>query len=78
MVVVLGFLAAGQISGATDLVLTLGRIIFMGVTLGAVSFLASKTIRSKLLGDLSDNKHAFFIQGLAWAFLFIAVCYQLD
>jgi Kef-type K+ transport system membrane component KefB len=73
MVVVLGFLAAGQISGATDLVLTLGRIIFMGVALGAVSFLASKTIESKLLGDLSDNKHAFFIQGLAWAFLFIAM-----
>lgn len=71
MVVVLGFLTAGQISGATDLVLTLGRIIFIGVALGAVSFVASKTIESKLLGDLSNNKHAFFIQGLAWAFLFL-------
>lgn len=73
MVVVLGFLAAGQISGPTDLVLTLGRIIFMGVALGTVSFLASKTIESQLLGNLSNNKHAFFIQGVAWAFLFIAL-----
>lgn len=73
MVVVLGFLAAGQISGITDLFFTLGRIIFMGTTLGAVSFLASKKVESRLLGDLSNNKHAFFIQGLAWAFLFIAL-----
>lgn len=73
MVVVLGFLAAGQISGATDLIFTLGRIILMGVILGAASFLASKAIESKLLEDLSDNKHAFFIQGLAWAFLFISL-----
>jgi Kef-type K+ transport system membrane component KefB len=73
MVVVLGFLAAGQISGATDLVLTLGRIITMGLILGAASFAASKTVEGKLLEDLSDNKHAFFIQGLAWAFLFIAL-----
>jgi len=73
MVVVLGFLAAGQISGATDLVVTLGRIIFLGAVLGTASFLASKTIEAKLLGDLADNKHAFFIQGLAWAFLFISL-----
>jgi len=73
MVVVLGFLAAGQISGATDLVVTLGRIIFLGGTLAVLSFLASKTIESKLLGDLANNKHAFFIQGLGWAFLFIAL-----
>jgi Kef-type K+ transport system membrane component KefB len=73
MVVVLGFLAAGQISGATDLVFTLGRIILMGVILGGASFLASKSIESKLLGNLSNNKHAFFIQGVAWAFLFIAL-----
>ena len=73
MVVVLGFLAAGQISGPTDLVLTLGKIIFLGLTLGTVSFLASKTVESKLLGDLANNKHAFFIQGLGWAFLFIAL-----
>ena len=73
MVVVLGFLAAGQISGPSDLVITLGRILFMGLALGAVSFLASKTVESRLLGDLSNNKHAFFIQGLAWAFLFISL-----
>ena len=73
MVVVLGFLAAGEISGGTDLVKTLGKIIFMGLTLGTVSFLASKSIESKLLGDLSNNKHAFLIQGLAWAFLFISL-----
>lgn len=73
MVVVLGFLAAGEISGGADLVRTLGRIIFMGLTLAAVSFLASKSIESKLLGDLSNNKHAFLIQGLAWAFLFISL-----
>jgi len=73
MVVVLGFLAAGQISGPTDLVLTLGKIIFLGLALGSLSFLASKTVESKLLRGLTDNKHAFFIQGLGWAFLFIAL-----
>lgn len=73
MVVVLGFLAAGQISGPSDLVFTLGRIISMGVILGAASFFASRAVESKLLGDLADNKHAFFIQGLGWAFLFIAL-----
>jgi len=73
MVVVLGFLAAGQINGATDLIVTLGRIIFLGAVLGTASFLASKTIEARLLGDLADNKHAFFIQGLAWAFLFISL-----
>ncbi|PSH02259.1 MAG: potassium transporter Kef, partial [Nanohaloarchaea archaeon QH_8_44_6] len=51
----------------------LGRITFLGLVLGAASFLASKTVESKLLGGLSDNKHAFFIQGLGWAFLFIAL-----
>lgn len=73
MVVVLGFLAAGQISGLSDLVFTFGRILTLGLILGAASLLASKTIESRLLGDLTDNKDAFFIQGLAWAFLFISL-----
>lgn len=73
MVVVLGFLAAGQINSPSDLVITFGKIIFLGVALGIAAFEASRTIESKLLGDLAHNRHAFFIQGMAWAFLFISL-----
>lgn len=73
MVLVLGFLAAGELAGATDVLLTLGRILFLGISLGLVAYITSERIESRVLERLADNKHAFLIQGLAWAFLFISL-----
>lgn len=73
LVVVLAFLAAGEISSIGDVGLTLGRIIVLSILIGGASFLGSKLFEENVLGDLSNNKHAFFIQGIAWAFFFIAL-----
>lgn len=73
MVVILAFFASGEISGMQDFAMTLGRILFLGLALGGAAFIASRAVESELLRSLADNQHAFFIQGIAWGFLFIAL-----
>ncbi len=73
IIVVLGFLAAGQISSLADVGLTLGRILVLGGALGAASVLLSKAVEKRVLRGVADEEHAFFIEGLAWAFLFISL-----
>ena len=71
LVVVLAFLAAGSISGPGDVVSTLGRILVLSLLIGVLSFLGVKLIEKEVLGDLAGNKHAFFIQAVAWLFFFV-------
>lgn len=77
LVVVLAFLAAGEISGAYDVIYTLGRVILLSMIIGSASFLGAKILEKEILGDLSSDKHAFFIHGVAWALLFIALSNHL-
>ncbi len=73
LVIVLAFLAAGEISGAGDVVSTLISILVLSTVIGVLSFAGSKVIEKRLLGDLSGNSQAFFIQSIAWLFLFVAL-----
>ena len=73
IILVLGFLAAGEISSVADVGVTLAKILVLGGTLGLTSFMMSKAIGRKLFRGIADEKHAFLIEGLAWAFLFISL-----
>lgn len=71
LVVVLAFLAVGSVSGPGDVLTTLVRIIGLSALIAILSYFGAKIIEKEILGDLSGNKHAFFIQTVAWLFFFV-------
>lgn len=73
LVIVLAFLTAGEISGAGEIGSTLGRIVLVASAIGGLSYVAAVMLEKKIMGDVTDNKHVFFLQVVAWAFLFIAL-----
>ncbi|MFB6216409.1 MAG: cation:proton antiporter, partial [Candidatus Aenigmatarchaeota archaeon] len=46
--------------------------------IGSLSFLSSKYILSRVFRNLSDNRHAFFVHGIAFSFVFITAAQHLN
>lgn len=59
-------------SNASTAILRIGEImVLIGVT-AAFSIASSRYMLPRIFRRVSENQHAFFIYGLAWAFLFIS------
>ncbi|MFB6209366.1 MAG: cation:proton antiporter [Candidatus Nanohaloarchaea archaeon] len=71
VVLVLAMMTA-NFSSPLSFSLRLAEILFLiGVT-AAISIASSRYMLPKIFSRISENKHAFFIYGIAWAFLFIS------
>ncbi|MFB6145395.1 MAG: cation:proton antiporter [Candidatus Nanohaloarchaea archaeon] len=46
--------------------------------IGGLSYLSSRYVVSRIFKDISDNQHAFFIHGIAFAFIFISTAHYLN
>ena len=73
LVIVLALFSADELTNATEVGVTLATILVMMSFIGIFSLLSSRYFLPKLFRQIADNKDVFFVIGIAWAFLFIAV-----
>lgn len=77
LVFLLAMLSAGGLGSVADIGLTLGTILVMTSFIAIFSIASSRYFLPKLFRRIADDKDAFFIIGIAWAFLFIVVAEEL-
>ena len=71
LIVILALFSSGTLTNPAEIGFTLARIILLIGLIGLVSFTASKYLLPHIFSRIADNRHGFFIHGVAWAFLFI-------
>lgn len=78
LVIILALFNAESLTNITAVGLTLVKIFAMIGLVGGVSYISSQYFLPKLFKRIADDKHAFFVHGIAWAFLFISLSLYLD
>ena len=78
LVVILALFSSGTLGNPAQIGFTLGKILVLMSLVGALSLVSSRYILPVLFSRVADNRHAFFIHGLAWAFLFISLTAELN
>ena len=78
LVIVLALFSADELTSASEVGLTLATILVMMSFIGLFSLASSRYFLPTLFRRIADNKDVFFVIGLAWAFLFIAVTEHFD
>jgi Kef-type K+ transport system membrane component KefB len=78
LVVILALFSSGTLGNPAQIGFTLGKILVLMSAVGALSLISSRYILPVLFSRVANNKHAFFIHGLAWAFLFISLTAELN
>jgi len=77
VVLILAILTA-NFNSITGTLLRFGEILAMIGLVGGISLASSKYLLPKVFKKTSINKHAFFIYGIAWAFILISGAQYLD
>ena len=78
LVVILALFSSGTLGNPAQIGFTLGKILVLMSAVGALSLISSRYILPTLFSRVAESKHAFFIHGLAWAFLFISLTAELN
>ena len=73
LVIVLALFSADELTSASEVGITLATILVMMSFIGLFSLASSRYFLPGLFRRIADDKDVFFVIGLAWAFLFIAV-----
>lgn len=77
LILVLALIGSGAIGNPQTAVYTFGKIVAMIGVIAAISMFSSKYFLKGLFDRIAGNRHAFFIHGIAWAFLFITISTEL-
>lgn len=77
LILVLALIGSGSLTQPDKILITLGEIVAMICLIGLISIASSRYLLEDLFRRIADNRHAFFIHGVAWAFLFISVAEYL-
>lgn len=72
-VVLLLALLSTNATTPTQILISVAEISVMITVIGGISYLSSKKLLPKIFDRVSQNQQAFFIHGVAWAFLFITL-----
>ena len=78
LVVVLALFSADELTSVSEVGVTLATILVMMSFIGIFSLASSRYLLPSLFRRVADNKDIFFVIGIAWAFLFIAVTEHFD
>ena len=78
LVIVLALFSADELTSASEVGITLTTILVMMSFIGLFSLASSRYFLPGLFRRIADDKDVFFVIGLAWAFLFIAVTEHFD
>jgi Kef-type K+ transport system membrane component KefB len=73
LIIILALFSSGTLTNPAEIGWTLARILVLITAIGLASFTASKYVLPRVFSHVADNRHGFFIHGIAWAFLFITV-----
>ena len=77
VVILLTILGTGRPDGAADLGITLLTIVGLITGVGFVTAAATRYLLPEMFRRIADDKDAFFLVAVAWAFLFILVFDEL-
>jgi Kef-type K+ transport system membrane component KefB len=77
VVILLTLLASGRPDSAADLGITLLTIFGLIASIGVITVAATRHLLPELFRGIADDKDAFFLVAVAWAFLFILVFDEL-
>lgn len=78
LVLLLALLSAESLGSTSEIVLSIGTILTLMTGIGVFSYVSSKYVLPRLFDLVADDQEIFFVVGIAWAFLFIAVTDQLN
>lgn len=78
LVVILALFAADELTDAGEIAGRLGIIFVMMLFIGIFSIASSRYLLPELFRRIADDKDAFLIIAIAWAFLFIAIAEGFD
>lgn len=77
LVIYLALFSTGTLTDPSIIGYTLLRVFLMIGLIGILVVITSKYLLSGLFGRVAENKHAFFIIGITWAFAFITLGHVL-
>ncbi len=78
LVVYLTLFSAPDLTNPVPIAINFFQVMGVMVVLGLFSYAVSRWVVPKVVKEVGKNKHLLFINGAAWAFLFIAVSLALD
>jgi Kef-type K+ transport system membrane component KefB len=78
LVILLALLSAESLGSTSEIALSIGTILALMAGIGVFSYVSSKYVLPRLFDLVADDQETFFVVGIAWAFLFIAVTDQLN
>lgn len=78
LVVLLALLSVESFGSPSEIAVSVGSIFLLMAGIGAFSHVSAKYLLPRLFDLVADDREIFFIVGIAWAFLFIAVSDRLN
>lgn len=78
LIISLTVLSAGSLSNPVQIAVSLTEVLGLVAVIAVFSFASSRYLLPTLFEKIVENKHAFFIYGIAWAFLFITLSQMMD
>lgn len=78
LVVLLALFSAESLQTPTEILTSIGTIFVLMGAIGIFSYLSARYLLPNLFRLVADDREAFFVVGIAWAFLFIVISEQLD
>lgn len=77
LILIVALIGSGTLTQPNQIPGTLIKIIGLIALVAALSLLSSRYVLEEVFGKVADSKHAFFVHGIAWAFLFISLARYL-
>lgn len=77
LVIILALFSADSLTNVSEIGFQLVKIFALIGLIGGLSYFFAQNLLPKLFKRIGDDRHAFFIHGLAWAFVFITISVNL-
>ena len=77
LILIVALISSGSLTQPEQILGTLVKIVGLIAGIGVVSLAASRYVLKDVFKRISDNRHAFFIHSIAWAFLLISTAEYL-
>ncbi|XVH32536.1 cation:proton antiporter [Haloferacaceae archaeon DSL9] len=78
LVVLLAVLSAESLGNPSEIAVSVATIFALMAAIGAFSYLSARYFLPRLFRAVAGDREAFFMVGVAWAFLFIYASLELD
>ena len=73
LILIVALITSGSLTQPDQILVTLAKIVGLIAAIGIFSLFISRHILKDVFRRIADNRHAFFIHSVAWAFLLISI-----